>query len=406
MALLQDDLTPPRSPRYRTLDHWRGVACLLVVLFHSSGVAYLSMEAAGIQPASEGLSGLLLTLTRIGWVGVPFFFVISGYAISATVDASRRGSGGPIGYFRRRIRRIYPPYWAMIALQVVLLIAIDVAIFPGILTGSIAPIERPWDFEPAQWLGNLTLTESWRFRLMPDPPRDYLLGQAWTLCYEEQFYLVAGAALIAAPRRFFLVAALVTVGVLVVMTLSQLFRFRVDGFFFDGYWLAFAAGVLIYRQVNYGTRRSGWLAWGLLVAGLAYAILFARESNGLDRDLAAAAIFAMVLYGLHRFDARLAALPALGPLKLAGTICYSLYLSHAVVVRTISQLMFDAGWRDPTATVLVVLPICLAVAVVVGWAFHRVVERRFLNPPSNLSPSGIAATESITPILRPEGASR
>src|ERR671911_2022396 len=129
MALLQDELAPPRSPRYRTLDHWRGVACLLVVLFHSSGVAYLTMEAAGTTPAADGLSGLLLTLTRIGWVGVPFFFVISGYAISATVDASRRGEGGPIGYFRRRIRRIYPPYWAMIALQVVLLVAIDVAIF-------------------------------------------------------------------------------------------------------------------------------------------------------------------------------------------------------------------------------------------------------------------------------------
>jgi peptidoglycan/LPS O-acetylase OafA/YrhL len=391
MALLADEFAPPRSPRYRTLDHWRGIACLLVVLFHSSAVAYMSMEAAGNTPASDGLSGLLLTITRIGWVGVPFFFVISGYAISATVDASRRGRGGPTGYLRRRIRRIYPPYWAMIALQVGIVLLVDVVLLPGLLSSSIAPIERPWDFEPAQWLGNLTLTESWRFQLMPDPPRDYLLGQAWTLCYEEQFYLVAGAALILAPRRYFLGTALVTVAVLAIVTLAPILHLRVDGFFFDGYWLAFAAGVLIYRQVNYGDRRTGWIAWGLLAAGLAYALFIVPKGGDLDRDLAAAALFAMILYGLHRFDARLATWPTLRPLKLAGTICYSLYLSHAVVVRSISQAMFDAGWRDTTSTVLLVLPVCLAAAIGFGWVFHRVVERRFLNPASDLSPSGVAA---------------
>ena len=107
LAPAQTELSaPPRAPRYLTLDHWRGIACLLVVLFHSSGVAFLSMEASGTPPQQAGLSGLALSITRIGWIGVPFFFVISGYAISATADSSRRGRGGPIGYFKRRI----PPH--------------------------------------------------------------------------------------------------------------------------------------------------------------------------------------------------------------------------------------------------------------------------------------------------------
>src|SRR6187397_1827750 len=135
LALAQTDLPPPpRSPRYLTLDHWRGVACLLVVLFHSSGIAFLSMEAQGTAPQQEGLAGLALSITRIGWIGVPFFFVISGYAISATADSSRRDRGGPIGYFRRRIRRIYPPFWAMIVLQVAIVAAIDVFLTRGLLT--------------------------------------------------------------------------------------------------------------------------------------------------------------------------------------------------------------------------------------------------------------------------------
>ena len=89
---LSEVSAPPRAPRYVTLDHWRGIACLLVVLFHSSGVAFLSMEASGTAPQSAGLAGLALSITRIGWIGVPFFFVISGYAISATAD--RHVAGG------------------------------------------------------------------------------------------------------------------------------------------------------------------------------------------------------------------------------------------------------------------------------------------------------------------------
>ena len=195
MAPAQSELSaPPRAPRYLTLDHWRGIACLLVVLFHSSGVAFLSMEASGTQPQQAGLAGLALSITRIGWIGVPFFFVISGYAISATADSSRRGRGGPIGYFKRRIRRIYPPLWAMLVLQVAIVVRgrrLPVP-WPARRTASRRSSE-PWRFDLPQWIGNVTLTESWRYHLpFSDSPRDYIIGQAWTLC-------LRGAVL---PRRW------------------------------------------------------------------------------------------------------------------------------------------------------------------------------------------------------------
>jgi peptidoglycan/LPS O-acetylase OafA/YrhL len=405
LALAQTDLPPPpRSPRYLTLDHWRGVACLLVVLFHSSGVAFLSMEAQGTAPQQEGLAGLALSITRIGWIGVPFFFVISGYAISATADSSRRGRGGPIGYFRRRIRRIYPPFWAMIVLQLLIVAAVDVFLFRGLLTSSIAPIERPWRFDLQQWFGNLTLTESWLYHLpFITSPRDYIIGQSWTLCYEEQFYLVAGAALIFAARRFFTFAAVVTIGVIVLLELAPYAGLRFNGFFFDGYWIAFAMGVLVFWQINYGTSTTAYATWGLLAAGLIYAVTIGPRQGEMERDLAAAAIFGMILFGLHRWDRRMAAWPALRPLKLAGVICYSLYLSHAVIVRTISTGMYAVGFRDPLQTVVIVLPICMVAAIAVGWAFHRAVERHFLNPSSGPSPSGLASPEPARPVLQPDG---
>ena len=114
----------------------------------------------------------------------------------------------------------------------------------------------------------------------------------------------------------------------------------------------------------------------------------------------------MMLFALHRWDVRMAAWPALRPLKWAGVICYSLYLSHAVIVRTISTWMYGQGLTDPAITVLVVLPICLVAAIAVGWAFHYFIERHFLNPSSGPSPSGLASAQPAQPILQAEGTVR
>ena len=259
-------LVAPRNLRYQSLDLWRGLACLLVVLFHSSGVAFLTLEsarrAAGPNPHQLGVAQ---RQAQIGWVGVPFFFVISGYAISATARPVRRRTGGTGTYFRRRLRRIYPPYWAMVALQVLILLAVDVLLSPRLLTGSIAPIERPWEMTPGQWLGNITLTESWRAAALPfNSERDYILGQAWTLCYEEQFYIVTGMALLLFPAKFFQIAASVTVFTAIVAVLAPIPTSEWAASSSIGYWLAFAAGILVYWQVNYSSSATRRWTWGLL----------------------------------------------------------------------------------------------------------------------------------------------
>jgi peptidoglycan/LPS O-acetylase OafA/YrhL len=61
---------------------------------------------------------------------------------------------------------------------------------------------RPWWYSGWQWLGNLTLTESWRWHAIGDQ-RAHFPAQAWTLCYEEQFYAVVGLLLAISRRRFF-----------------------------------------------------------------------------------------------------------------------------------------------------------------------------------------------------------
>jgi peptidoglycan/LPS O-acetylase OafA/YrhL len=62
-------------------------------------------------------------------------------------------------------------------------------------------------------------------------------------------------------------------------------------------------------------------------------------------------------------------------------MCYSLYLTHWPVVKLVSHLLYLAGVRGLWPTLALTTPVCIAVSVAVAWAFHLLVERRFLNTP-------------------------
>jgi peptidoglycan/LPS O-acetylase OafA/YrhL len=227
----------------------------------------------------------------------------------------------------------------------------------------------------------LTLTESRRANVVSfGSPTDYLLGQAWTLCYEEQFYLVAGIALIVRPKRFFSLALVVTVVTLAVSSLAASMALPVGGFFFDGHWLMFAAGILVYWQVNYGSPKTLVAALACLATGLVYAVLIVTRAFQLNEYLFAGFAFAGLILALHPRDRTIAGEARLNALRFAETICFSLYLSHAVIVRSLCIALRDAGFTSPTATLLVVVPACVVVAVIVAWLLHVAVEQRFLSP--------------------------
>src|SRR5438132_2769 len=121
-------------------------------------------------------------------------------------------------FFKRRVRRILPPYWIFLLLTVVI---ISSAARMGWLAiySEVAPFVDPQTLTIQQWLGNITLTELLRFHFMSDPFRMFM-GHAWTLSYEEQFYAVCGILLMLAPRRLFAGVALVTLLTLCVAPLT------------------------------------------------------------------------------------------------------------------------------------------------------------------------------------------
>lgn len=385
-----------KGHRYRMLDCWRGIACLVVVVFHSTFYLATPELVAHVRGGDASWAELGILLTTRLWYGVPIFFVISGYCIAASADSHVRRGHTVRRYFLRRFRRIFPPLWCFLMLGVLLVGGAEL-LWPGLFADNVYGIDRPWWLSASQWVGNLTLTESWRHHILGDDLR-YLFGHLWTLCYEEQFYAVVGIILLAAPRYFFTGIVLITAAVAVLFAIGPTESAATHGFFFDGLWLQFAAGTGLYAVIHKGSRSKTAIYVVLLLAGIIgqaclLPTIWATDHNPVESNIVAFA-FALLLLAMHRHDASLHKLRLVRPFEACGLACYSIYLVHLPIVKGISHALFLAGVSSAEGTLLLTVPVCLAVSVIAGRAFHTRIERHFLNAP--LPKDAQTPTESPT----------
>ena len=169
------DLCPPdREPgaarHYRVdIDGLRAIAVLSVILHHS------------LVPGFRG-----------GFVGVDVFFVISGFLIAEHIDSDiGAGRFSLLGFYERRIRRIFPAFFLMYALT---LLAAWLILIPRDLYAAAAMSVRVVPF-----LANLTFyrnVEEYGGEFASHIP----LLHTWSLAVEEQFYLFFPLLMMALSR--------------------------------------------------------------------------------------------------------------------------------------------------------------------------------------------------------------
>jgi len=160
-------LVRDNSGRLPALDGMRGIAILLVLIWHYF-VGTLQTEPHSIADYAVACLGLT-------WTGVDLFFVLSGFLIGGILLDQRRSNGYFKTFYVRRICRIFPAY--------VLLLILFVALLP--LESML-----PWLLErPLPLLSYVTFTQNFVAALNNDFGPHWL-GITWSLAVEGQFYLL------------------------------------------------------------------------------------------------------------------------------------------------------------------------------------------------------------------------
>jgi peptidoglycan/LPS O-acetylase OafA/YrhL len=157
------------SGRIVELDGLRGCACLLVVLGHYFG------------EVAHGARFLCLE-----WIGVDLFFCLSGFLIGGILLDNRTSPAyfGP--FYIRRGFRIFPIYYLTVTLVLLAL--------PR-LSGAAEP-----PYAPGLYYGYLQ-NFAMSFSGVEVP---HWLMPTWTLCVEEQFYLLLPVIVYLTPPRWLL----------------------------------------------------------------------------------------------------------------------------------------------------------------------------------------------------------
>ncbi len=329
-------------PHFELLDGLRGIAAIVVVIFHFMEMVYTDY--------SKNFAGH-------GFLAVDFFFCLSGFVIAYAYDG-RMEKLGLADFFKSRIIRLHP----LVVLGSVL----------GLLTFLFDPFETPVAYNA----GQIILIFLTSLLLIPYPvmtERSFNLfginAPAWSLFWEYVANIVYGCILWKLNRRILLVLAIIAAAWLcyVGYTADNL----MGGWGKTTWWhggarvsFSFLAGMLVYRYQFIIRNRLGFLGLTIL---LLIGLLMPWFKHNWLVELAVVIIYFPLLISLGA-----GAQP--GPRARAicifsGKISYPLYMTHYAVIWIF--LHYYTRYQPDTGKLAWI--ICCAVPVLIGFAWLAMV---------------------------------
>lgn len=337
--------------------------CILAVMWHHS-------------PANGAFAGQPMLLNR-GFVGVDFFFVLSGFLITTLLlrEEERNGRFSLRGFYWRRILRIVPVYFLVVTL-------ISGWYVLGKGRADLAPLV-PYYY---LFLANF---------LTGDIP---LLTITWSLSVEEQYYLIWPALLLllglsSRPGRWRLAVLLALIGLCFAIQLGA----------FEALPIAAprtAHAVFVVPAAAYGAILIGALVAVMLNSRRGFAVLWRigghrlaapgafllvalllqvtpRTLSGLPSILVHLAMALALATLVLREDNGMAGLLRLRPVARIGAISYGLYLYHLIGLHLANVIVGRIG-IDGALAPWVVTPLFMLIAIGMAEVSFRSYERFFL----------------------------
>lgn len=332
-------------PEVVSIQYLRGVAALMVVVFHAENMLF---------PGGAGFV--------FGRAGVDMFFVISGFVMWITTT-----NVGPGAFLRKRLVRIVPLYWVL------------TLVLPFVsLQGGLS-------FRMDESLGDLLRSLLFvAYVSQENPVRiEPILAPGWTLNLEMMFYLIMAASL--TLRRSWQPMA-IAVPLVAMVVAGRLFGTpgTVARFYGSAWMLDFLIGIgfgMMWLRGGLGRWSGIWAGLVVMAAGVWW--LF---RGGPMLGLPFGPGPAVIVLGVLLLEPALRRWPS-GALRRIGDASYSIYLSHVTVVAACAAVVRRLPPEMPEGPILVSTVLACIGA---GLFCYRYVER----------PLGRAAAFGMTRIDR------
>ncbi|PWN67717.1 acyltransferase family protein [Chryseobacterium oncorhynchi] len=356
-----------RPERLYGLDHLRALAILLVLLYHYRAFKH---------------PGWVETVGKFGWTGVDLFFVLSGFLISSQLfrEIESRGAISLKTFYIKRFFRIIPSY-----------------LFTVFLYFTI-PFFREREALPPLWKF-VTFTQNYGLDVIDQGT----FSHAWSLCIEEQFYLILPLLLfVLMPTKLFKYLAVLIVSLIAFSMMLRWVTWNETIAVLDNNSLEFWR--LWYMKIYYPTHtRLDGLGVGVLIGYLMqYSSLFKnsvhRQGNKLfllgvvllgisfwvcnEQASKNASVFGFTLvaisYGMIVMSA-ISESSFLSRKKLYITsqlaaLSYAIYLSHKGIIHIVQNIFdrFDIQTSDG-----ICLIVCFLACIAGGLVYRFVIEKPF-----------------------------
>lgn len=372
------------------LDGLRGVLAVYVLLGH----------AAPMIPWPQAAKPWITAIISHGFAAVELFFALSGLVI---VQSLARFKNRRLPFLRARARRILPVYWVVLAGSIIVLsLAPQFPPLPWLVQGDAGHqiwatgLPRP---VLAHVAAHLTLLQG----AIPHEALPYaafsLLGPAWSLSTEFQFYLMialfagwagdmgTGPGENGLTRLALGCAALALLGLIYAHLVPAGWRF--GRAFLPNASVYFGLGIASVRLLR---RDGGVVVFGVLLAA---AVALGAASGNPLKAITPLLWLLCLLIQMHP-EARVLR-PAswlLGhPIVVwLGAISYPLYLVNEPVQRALAPVILRVTHGNPAGFALIWGGLAIIVPMLLAAVLHAGIERRFMQrhrqPPVGIAGAG------------------
>jgi peptidoglycan/LPS O-acetylase OafA/YrhL len=356
--------TRPAHYHFEFVDGIRAACALFVMIAH-----------AWFQPSNGFYKERWMNVLGLSHahLAVVVFIVVSGFVI--TFPITRRGDhmGSVLGFYKRRIRRIIPPYYAALVLSILFILATGQQ-----KTGTV------WDASvPLSWSQIFThfgMVNNW-----PLPVRGGSIGyQLWSIPVEFQIYLLTplliwGLSKIGLPALTVVCIAVSALAVLFVPPLKSATIWFVVLFLYGS-----ATGRIIVHHA--GRANTAGLTGLFIVLGSLAMIAKGGnawfEHNQAWVDMCVGLGTALLMAGIACGDVAplrlLRRILCFKSLVWIGSFSYSLYLVHTALLHG-AWLCWSSLLPAEPKLMFACLLVTSPVIVLLAYLFHLAFERPFMS---------------------------